>query len=100
MTPREALQSRPELRSQRSFPFFATIGEKPKSAIDKALSVFADVRAGEGLAVLLLTLNVFLLLGGYYLLKTAREALILTEGGAEIKSYSAALQALVLLGAI
>ena len=97
MVSREELQSKPELRSQRSFPFYSTLGEKPKSALERLLSVFADVRSGEGMSVLLLTVNIFLLLAGYYLLKTAREALILTEGGAQIKSYSSALQALVLV---
>ena len=33
--------------------------------------------------------NVFLLLASYYLLKTVREALILSESGAEVKSYAA-----------
>ena len=37
------------------------------------------------------------MLGGYYLLKTAREMFILSEGGAEVKSYSSAGQALLLL---
>jgi AAA family ATP:ADP antiporter len=58
------------------------------------------VRAGEGLSALLLGLNVFLLLTGYAILKTAREALILTEGGAEVKAYLAAGQALLLLLAV
>ena len=39
----------------------------------------------------------FLVLAGYYLLKTAREIFILSEGGAEVKSYSSAGQALMLL---
>ena len=39
----------------------------------------------------------FLVLGGYYMLKTAREVFILSEGGAEVKSYSSAGQALLLL---
>ena len=68
-----------------------------KSPLDTALSLFADVRPGEGLTALLLALNVFLLLGLYYLLKTVREPLILTESGAEVKSYAAAGQALLLL---
>jgi AAA family ATP:ADP antiporter len=46
---------------------------------------------------LLLTLNVFALLTAYYLLKTAREPLILLHGGAEVKSYAAAGQAALLL---
>ena len=44
-----------------------------------------------------MTLTMFLVLGGYYLLKTAREVFILSEGGAEVKSYSSAGQALLLL---
>ena len=86
------LVSHPELRSHQSFPHFRTVGEAPKTALERALSFFADVRAGEGLAVVLLASTIFLLLAGYYLLKTAREALILTEGGAEVKAYSSATQ--------
>src|SRR5579872_6305004 len=74
-----------------------TAYEKKKGPIDRFLSIFADVRAGEGAGVLLLALNVFILLGSYYLLKTVREALILSEKGAEVKSYSAAGQAVLLL---
>ena len=90
----------PEHRSQISFPAFKTEGEKPKNPIEKFLSCFADVRAGEGVSTLLLGLNIFLLLSGYYLLKTCREPLILTEGGAEVKTYSSAGQAILLLLAV
>jgi len=90
----------PERPSQISFPAFKTEGEKPKSAVEKLLCLFADVRAGEGLSALLLGLNVFLLLTGYLLLKTVREPLILTEGGAEVKAYSAGGQAILLLLAV
>jgi len=62
--------------------------------------VFADVRAGEGVSSLLLGLNIFLLLTGYLLLKTVRDTLILTEGGAEVKTYSSAGQAILLLMAV
>ena len=72
----------------------------PKGRLERFLSHFADVRAGEGVEVLLLALNLFLLLAAYYMLKTAREVLILTEGGAEVKAYSAAGQALLLLGVV
>jgi AAA family ATP:ADP antiporter len=41
--------------------------------------------------------NVFLLLLSYYVLKTVREPLILMAGGAELKSYAAAAQALTLI---
>lgn len=70
---------------------------RTKSPLDRLLAVFSDVRAGEATSVLLLALNVFLLLTSYYLLKTIRESLILTESGAFIKSYASAGQALLLL---
>ena len=94
---RPEYQSRPEIRSLQSFPSFQTIGERPKGPLEKFLSFFADVRADEGPGVLLMTVNVFLLLFAYYLLKTVREALILTEGGAYIKAYSSAGQAALLM---
>ena len=64
--------------------------------VDRALRVFADVRHGEGATALLLALNVFLLLMTYYLLKPVREALILGEGSAELKSYMSAAQVALL----
>ena len=72
----------------------------PRSRLENLLAHFVDVRAGEGFGALLLALNLFLLLSAYYMLKTAREALILTQGGAEVKSYSAAGQALLLLAVV
>lgn len=72
----------------------------PRSRLETLLAHFVDVRAGEGVGALLFALNLFLLLGAYYMLKTAREALILTQGGAEVKSYSAAGQALLLLAVV
>ncbi len=65
--------------------------------MDRTLRIFGDVRDGEGLTVLLMCLNVYLLLVAYYILKTAREPLILLAGGAELKSYAAAAQALALI---
>lgn len=70
------------------------------SPLDRLLRLFSDVRAGEGLTAVLLCLNVFLLLTAYYVLKVLREPLILAGGGAEVKSYSAAGQALLLLGLV
>ena len=90
------LVTHPELRSHQSLPVFKTLGEPPKSPLERLLSVFADVRAGEGVGTLLLALNVFLLLAGYSLMRPARDGLILTEGGAEVASYSAAAQAVLL----
>ena len=68
-----------------------------KGWLERLLSPIADVRRGEAASALLMTLTMFLVLGGYYLLKTAREMFILSEGGAEVKSYSSAGQALLLL---
>lgn len=67
---------------------------------DRFLRLFSDVRAGEGLGVLLMFANIFLVLVGYYVIKTVREPLILTGGGAEVKTYASAGQALVLIGFI
>jgi len=69
-----------------------------KSPLDRLLSLFTDVHAGEGATTLLLLLNVFLLLICYSVLKTASEPLILLGGGAEVRSYAAAGQAVVLMG--
>ena len=62
----------------------------PKGPLDRFLGLFADVQAGEAPTALLLMLNIFLLLAAYYLLKVIREPLVLSEGGAEVKSYAAA----------
>ncbi len=71
-----------------------------KSLLERALSPIADVRRGEAPSVLLMTLLMFLVLAAYYLLKTAREVFILTDGGAEVKSYSSAGQAVLLLALV
>ncbi len=55
------------------------------------------MRPGEAATALLLTLNVFLLLTAYYLLKVAREPLILIGGGAEVKSYASVGQSILLI---
>jgi AAA family ATP:ADP antiporter len=68
------------------------------SPLTRFLRLFGDVRQGEGITVLLLLSNLFVMLAGYYVCKTAREPLILTGGGAEMKSYAAAGQAVLLMG--
>ncbi len=70
------------------------------AALVRVLRLFGDVRPGEAGAALLQLLSLFLLLVGYYVLKTVREPLVLATGGAEMKSYAAAAQALVLMGFI
>jgi AAA family ATP:ADP antiporter len=67
---------------------------------ERFLRLFADVRPGETGVALLMLANLFLLLVGYYILKTVREPLVLATGGAEMKSYAAAGQAVVLMGFI
>jgi len=66
----------------------------------RALQAVADVRPGEAATALALAVTVFLLLTAYYLLKVAREPLILLSGGAEVKAYAAAGQALLLIGVL
>jgi AAA family ATP:ADP antiporter len=68
-----------------------------KTLIERVLSPIADIRREEVTSALLLTLLMFLVLAAYYELKTAREVFILSQGGAEVKSYSSAGQALLLL---
>jgi ATP:ADP antiporter, AAA family len=70
--------------------------EDGKGPLDRALSLFTDVRAGEGLGALLLAANVFYLLAFYQVLKIVRDALILSESGAEAASYASAGMAAVL----
>jgi AAA family ATP:ADP antiporter len=72
-------------------------GGSRATLLDRALRAFTDVRPGEGATALLLALNVFLLLTSYSIVKVLREPLILAGGGAEVKAYSAAGQAALLL---
>ena len=77
----------------------SSAGNHPtRRPLDRALSLFTDVRDGEGALALLMLLNVFLLLICYSVIKTVREPLILLGGGAELRSYAAAGQAMVLIG--
>src|SRR6478609_2347283 len=70
---------------------------RPPTIGQRLLSPIAEVKRDEVMSVMLMTLLMLLILGAYYELKTAREVFILTEGGAEVKSYSAAGQAVLLL---
>ena len=67
-----------------------------RSSLERFLGMFTEVRPGEGKTALLLALNVFLLLMAYYVLKPVREALILGEGSAELKTYMSAGQVVLL----
>ena len=48
----------------------------------------------------MMTVSAFLLLTAYYLLKTVREPLILLQGGAEVKLYARAGQAVLMVGVV
>jgi len=71
-----------------------------RSPLERILSIITDVRPGEGLGAVLLTADLTVLLGGYYVLKTVRESLILAQGGAEVKAYSSAAQAILLFAVV
>jgi len=71
--------------------------ETRPGALDRVLRVFSDVRVGEGGTALLMFGNLLLLLTAYYVIKTVRDALIVATGGAEVKAYSSAGQAVVLM---
>ncbi len=74
---------------------------KTKTLTERFLSLFTEVHPGEGYSTLILCLSIFVLLTAYYIIKPVREALILAGvGSAEIKSYAAAGQALLLLVAV
>src|SRR5664280_1657301 len=61
---------------------------------------FTKVQPDEAVTVALMTLTAFLLLTAYYLLKTVREPLILLQGGADVKLYARAGQAVIMVGVV
>lgn len=83
----------PNIPGFRALP----IGDPSLTGLERMLSLCTRMQSGEGRGVALLLTNAFALMLAYYLLKPVRETLILTQGGAELKSYAMALQALVLL---
>jgi AAA family ATP:ADP antiporter len=70
------------------------------SGFERFLSLFTRVQAGEGRGVATLCLQAVLLMVAYYLIRPVREAMILTEGGAELRSYAVGAQALLLIAII
>jgi AAA family ATP:ADP antiporter len=73
---------------------------RTERALARALRPFTRVQPEEAVIALAMTLVAFVLMSGYYLLKTAREPLILIEWGAEAKLYAEAAQAFMLLGVV
>jgi AAA family ATP:ADP antiporter len=70
----------------------------PQRLLASLLRPFTKVRPEEAVTVTIMTLAAFLLLTAYYLLKTVREPLILVQGGAEVKLYARAGQAIIMAG--
>ncbi len=73
-------------------------GSSKKSPLERFLGLVTDVRHGEAPTALLLTLNVFILLTAYYVIKPVREGLILEmHSGAEYKSFMSGFIAIALV---
>lgn len=70
------------------------------NVISKLLNLFTEIHPDEIKRTLLMTLNIFLILTAYLIAKVVREPLILSGGGAELKSYASVLQVFILLGAV
>ena len=64
---------------------------------ERFLSLFTTLRAGEGVAAQTLCWQSFVIMFSYYLLKVIREPLILADGSAELKAYTTAIQAVILM---
>ena len=75
--------------------FSTKIEQKRRTALERFLSIFANVHREEVLTAFLLMSDIFILLTAYYIIKPVREALILGGPGAEIKSYAGAGQAVL-----
>jgi AAA family ATP:ADP antiporter len=76
-----------------------------RSPLDRLLTLFSDVRPGEGVAGAALFGSVFLLLTSVYFLKPARDGLLAISGvpglsDMELKAYSSFGQSLLLLGIV
>ena len=67
------------------------------TSTERFLSLFTTLRAGEGTAAISLCWQSFALMYAYYLLKVIREPMILAEGSAELKAYTTAAQAVILM---
>ncbi len=84
----------------------AAATESRKNPLERILSLFANVEAGEGIAVLLMTANIFLILSAYYMLKVVREQLTIAGisigdlSGAEVKAYLPGVMAVLLFGIV
>ena len=53
------LETHPKVLARQSFPAVRSLDMKPKSQLERLLSVFADVRAGEGITAVMMAANIF-----------------------------------------
>src|SRR5262245_48296173 len=63
----------------------------------RVLTLFTRVRPGEGRSLLLFFANAFLLLFSYYIVKALREAFLLSQSTAEVRSYAVGVIAVLLM---
>jgi len=73
---------------------------RPFTRTERFLSLFTTLRAGEGQAAVRLCVQAFIIMLAYYLLKVIREPLILADGTAELKAYTTAMQAALLMAVV
>ena len=67
------------------------------TSTERFFSLFTHMRPGEGRVALRLCLQSFGIMLAYYPLKVIREPMILADGSAQVKAYSTAAQALLLM---
>jgi len=72
-------------------------GQRKPGYTYRILKIFTEIKPGEAATALLLTLNVFLLLLAYYLIKPVREAMVLSTWGPYFRSYMAGAQAILFI---
>ncbi|HEY5924174.1 MAG TPA: MFS transporter [Kofleriaceae bacterium] len=82
-----------------------TSSNASSTLLDRVLRPFSKVHAGEGAVAALMLVCVFLILTAYYVMKTAREGLILSGGtwglrGDELKTYATGAMAILLVGVV
>ena len=87
-----------QLTWSASYPRDKALAEQNNnlSRFERVISLFTQVRAGEGRSIVLFSMYALTLMLSYYLFKTMRETLILTEFSAEVRSYATAAITLLL----
>jgi AAA family ATP:ADP antiporter len=84
------------MASPETAPAIGSGGTRPR-LIHRLLRIFTVIYPGEIVKASLLFLNSFLIMFGYYQIKAVREGLLLARHSAELKSYLAIPQAVLLI---